>query len=397
MAENKKYTFRKILAISVWAILASGVVVLLVAAMTKKNTELITGVDIKISGSDGNYFINKKEVLTILEKVNGKKLEKSTVSSLDLAGMEASLGKNDWISKAELFFDNNKVLQVKVTEREPIARIFTVSGTSFYIDSSLTKLPLSDKFSERLPVFTSFPADVLVLKKQDSALLSEIKILSEYINSHPFWMAQIDQVDISNAGTFELIPKLGNQVIRFGDAQDCDQKFNKLLTFYKKVETNIGWNKYSVLDIQYKNQVIGVIRDAAEIKSDSLKTVEIMKSIIAEAEKNSNDSTKIQLPEPPDNNNKIIEPPVLDNTNLEKNTENKINPTEKKLGTVAPIHDHEKPILKKQSATENQVVTNHSSSNEKPRPTPVKNEEVKKQKQEIKRVPKAVMQPKSDY
>jgi len=397
MAENKKYKFRKILAISVWAILGSGVVVLLVAAMTKKSSEQISRVDIKILESHDNYFINKKEVLAILEKVNGKKLEKSTLSSLDLTAMENSLGKNEWIKKAELFFDNNKVLQVKVTEREPIARIFTISGVSFYMDSSLRKLPLSDKFSARLPVFTGFPADIRALKKQDSALLSEIKILSEYINSHPFWMAQIDQVDISNSGTFEFIPKLGNQVIRFGSAQDCAQKFNKLLAFYKKVETNIGWNKYSVLDIQYKNQVVGVIRDAAEIKSDSLKTVEIMKSIIAEAEKNSNDSTKIQLPEPQDNNNKIIESTVVNNPALEKDNENKINPTEKKLGTVAPVHDHEKPILKKQSATGKQVVTNRSSSNEKPHPTPVKKEEVRKQKEEIKQVPKAVMQPKSDY
>ncbi|MEO8820753.1 MAG: hypothetical protein ABI267_01860 [Ginsengibacter sp.] len=379
MAENKKYTIRKILAVSVWIILASGIVVLLVAAMTKKNTEQITGVDIKITGSHNNYFVNKKEVLTILEKVNGKKLEKSSVNAIDLTAMENSLVKNDWIEKAELFFDNNKVLQVKVIEREPIARIFTVSGASFYMDSSLTKLPLSDKFSARLPVFTSFPTDVRVLGKQDSALLSEIKIISEYIDSHPFWMAQIDQVDILNGGTFELIPKLGNQLIHFGDAQDCDQKFNKLLAFYKQVETNVGWNKYSVLDIQYKNQVVGVIRDAAEIKSDSLKTVEIMKSIIAEAEKNANDSTQIQLPQPPDNDDKIIESPVSDNTIPETNNRNKIN-------------------SKNQSGTGKQKVTNHSLSNEKPNPDPaVKKADAKNAKSEIKREPKAVMAPKSDY
>ena len=33
-------------------------------------------------------------------------------------------------------------------------------------------------------------------------------------------MAQIDQVDISPNRTFDLIPKLGNQVIRFGDAEE---------------------------------------------------------------------------------------------------------------------------------------------------------------------------------
>ena len=55
----------------------------------------------------------------------------------------------------------------------------------------------------------------------------------------PFWMAQIDQVDITPTDTFELIPKLGNQVIRFGNADNYEEKFNKLLAFYKQVQTKI--------------------------------------------------------------------------------------------------------------------------------------------------------------
>src|SRR6185437_8620805 len=194
--------------------------------------------------------------------------------------MENALSKQPWVKNAEMFFDNNNVLQVKITEREPIARIFTVSGPSFYIDSSLARLPLSSKFSARLPVFTSFPTDVKVLTKSDSSLLSDVKIMSEFINAHPFWMAQIDQVDITSARTFELTPKLGNQLIRFGSAGNCEQKFNKLLAFYKQVQTKIGWNKYSVIDVQFMNQVIGVNRDKSEIKSDSLRSVQIMKGII---------------------------------------------------------------------------------------------------------------------
>ncbi len=395
MAANKKYRLKKLLSVSVWIMLASGVVVLLVAAISKKNAERIRGVDIQISGIQNNYFIDKKEVLKILERANGKKLDKSTMGSVDLTVMENQLGKNEWIKKAELFFDNNKVLQVKVTEREPIARLFTVSGASFYIDSSLKRLPLSDKFSARLPVFTSFPTDVRILKKSDSTLLDQVKILSEYINAHPFWMAQIDQVDISSKGNFDLIPKLGNQVIHFGDASDYEQKFNKLLAFYKKVETKVGWNKYSVLDIQYKNQVVGVVRDAAEIKEDSLKAIEIMKEIISEAEKNTNDSTKIQLPQPADNNENIIESPVLDHTLRESNNEN-INNSEKKVGTVAPIHHPEKPFLKKQFSTEKKVVIRHPSSNERPHPRPTQKVVVKSKKVE-KLVPKAVMPAKSDY
>ena len=187
------------------------------------------------------------------------------------------------------------MLQVKVIEREPVARIFTVTGASFYLDSSLMRLPLSKKFSARLPVFTSFPTDVIVLTKADSALLRDIRVMSEFIEKDEFWMAQIDQVDITPNNSFELIPKVGNQVIRFGDMQNYEEKFNNLLAFYKTVQVKAGWNKYSVLDVQYKNQVVAVKRDAREIKADSVRAIQIMKNIIAEAQKKTNDTSNIQL------------------------------------------------------------------------------------------------------
>jgi cell division protein FtsQ len=408
MAEKRTYTFRKFIAIAIWIILGSVTVLLLVAAIDRKNNDHIARVDIHISGVQNNYFIDKKDVLAILQKTNGQKLENTNAGKLNLSQMENALSKQPWVKNAEMFFDNNNVLQVKITEREPIARIFTVSDASFYIDSSLARLPLSSKFSARLPVFTSFPTDVKVLTKSDSSLLSDVKMMSEFINAHPFWMAQIDQVDITSARTFELTPKLGNQLIRFGGAGNCEQKFNKLLAFYKQVQTKIGWNKYSIIDVQFMNQVIGVNRDKSEIKSDSLRSVQIMKGIIEEAKKNTNDSTKIQLPQPAEvNNDKISSSPVLEYVPNETEVEDKIQ--EKKSSetniTVAPPHDPVKSE-KKEVPSAKKTVNTHPSSNERPSPTHtndplVKKEAGKKEEKkpaaEIKRVPKAVMPPKSDY
>jgi cell division protein FtsQ len=408
MAEKRTYTFKKFIAVAIWIILGSVTVLLLVAAIDRKNNDHIARVDIHISGVQNNYFIDKKDVLAILQKTNGQKLENTNADKLNLSQMENALSKQPWVKNAEMFFDNNNVLQVKITEREPIARIFTVSGASFYIDSSLARLPLSSKFSARLPVFTSFPTDVKVLTKSDSSLLSDVKMMSEFINAHPFWMAQIDQVDITSARTFELTPKLGNQLIRFGGAGNCEQKFNKLLAFYKQVQTKIGWNKYSIIDVQFMNQVIGVNRDKSEIKSDSLRSVQIMKGIIEEAKKNTNDSTKIQLPQPAEvNNDKISSSPVLEYVPNETEVEDKIQ--EKKSSetniTVAPPHDPVKSE-KKEVPSAKKTVNTHPSSNERPSPTHtndplVKKEAGKKEEKkpaaEIKRVPKAVMPPKSDY
>lgn len=398
MPAKNKYTFKKVLAVAVWGLLLTGTVVLLVAAISKKNIEKISGIEINISGVQDNYFVDKSDVLDILKKVNGKELQKATVSSCDLSEMENRLQKNDWIRRAEMFFDNNNVLQIKITEREPIARIFTISGASFYIDSFLTRLPLSEKFSARLPVFTNFPTEVRILKKGDSILLNDIKVLSQYIGSNPFWMAQIEQIDVTPNGGFELIPKLGNQIIRFGNSNNYKEKFNKLLCFYKKVQTRVGWNKYSVIDIQFRNQVVGVNRDAAEIKSDSLRTIQVMKNIIEEAKRNANDSTKIQLPQPYDNNND-----KLNNTFAPKSVQ--APAVHEKVSLVTPVHDHEKPFSKKQSFKENKSVIRHPSSNGKPNPTPAKKAAVKKEliKKEARTtkpesmVPKAVMPPKSDY
>ncbi|HEV2832150.1 MAG TPA: hypothetical protein VGW31_09245 [Hanamia sp.] len=389
MAENKRYSFSKIFAALVWIILSSGMVVLLVAAITRKNNEPITGMKINISGVQNNYFIDKKDVIKILEHVHGKKLEKAVAATLDLVAMENALQKDQWIKKVEIFLDNNNVLQVTISEREPVARIFTASGASFYMDSALKRLPLSDKFSARLPVFTNFPTDVIILTRQDSVLLKGIKLMSEYIGNDPFWMAQIEQIDITPSRNFELIPKLGSQVIRFGNADNYKEKFNKLLAFYKQVQTKTGWTRYSILDLQFKGQIVAVNSDLKAIKADSLRAIQIMKNIIAEAQKQTNDSTHIQLTEQDDNKINVNQSPIIENVPDENEVpnvpENKIeaapvlksNPPLKTTSTKPAVVTKKKVVVKKAAIKKKEL--------KKPDP---KNEQQK---------PKAVMPPKSDY
>ena len=152
-------------------------------------------------------------------------------------------------------------------------------------------LPLSEKFSARLPVFTSFPSETKVLSKADSNLLNDIKKISIRIQSDSFLMAMIDQVDITAQRNFELIPKLGGQVIVFGNATDLDGKFDKLLQFYKKVIMKMGWSRYSIINLQYKNQVVAKIRGADDVSADSLRTRQMMEIIAANAAKYAEDST----------------------------------------------------------------------------------------------------------
>ncbi len=278
---------------TLWVAIGAGVIVLLAAAIHKENSRKCTGINVVIKGVNNNFFVDKKEILQAINEYVDGPPEGQPVEALNLKSLEADLQKNIWVKNAQLYFDNNAVLQVKVTEREPAARVFTTTGNTFYIDSSTAMLPLSDKYSARLPVFTNFPTDKKVLTKTDSVLLRNIYTLSMVLQADPFWMGMIDQVDITAQRTFELLPKFGNTVILFGDAANAEEKLHKLLVFYKKVMSKTGWDKYSVVNVQYANQLVARRKDAEDKTVDSLKTLQLMQVMATAAEQQANDSLQM--------------------------------------------------------------------------------------------------------
>ena len=347
MPEKRRYNGRRIFANILWSLLGLATVVFLGAAMSLKHNKRCKGVNIHISGTQDNFFIDKNEISSILEKLSGGTLIGKTLGSFNLAAIENTLEKNQWIKNAELFFDNNEVLRVDVIEREPVARIFTNTGSSFYLDSTLTRLPLSDKSSARVPVFSNFPSQANAVTKADSILLTGVKNIGIYILKDPFWMAQIDQVDITSDRTFEMIPKVGNQIIVFGKADNYEEKFNNLLIFYKQVATKVGWNTYSKINVQYKDQVVAVKRGAEDMVQDLLRTKQMMQTIVIATQQQVNDSiNNIQLEQHDDNIIPVA--PQLDDI-----------PDEQPL-PVTP-----KPVV----TSDSRDVTTNPSSTEKPNAT----------------------------
>ncbi len=252
---------RNLVVSSLWIAMGAGLIVLLLAAIQRKNTRICKGFEVNIRGSGNNVIVDRKDVQRLLNISNADVIGRE-LRQFRLEKMENKLERNVWIKHAELFFDNNELLQVKITEREPVARIFTSAGASFYIDSSLARMPLSEKFSARVPVFTGFPIVHSGWTRSDSSLLQDIKNVSQFISGNPFWMAQIAQVDINSAEKFEMIPTIGDHIILFGDGRDIEKKFRRLYIFYRNVLSKIGWNKYAAINVQFKGQVVATRREA---------------------------------------------------------------------------------------------------------------------------------------
>lgn len=403
MAEETKHRFPSWLKMTVWLLLAGGILVVTASAIGNKSKEQINGVQVNFS-KDQQQFIDKKEIYSLLEKAAGKSLSAAGTRNLNLSNLENQLKKNRWIKSAELFIDNNNTLQVNVEENIPVARVFTMEGDTYYLSPQAEILPVSDRFSARMPVFSGSPVESKAkMNNKDSLLLQNIVQVGSYILNSPFWMSQIDQVVITPSGKFEMIPKLGNQIIRFGDGEDCEAKFSKLLAFYKQVQIKSGWSKYSVIDVQYKNQIVAERRDAAQVKADSLASIRIMKSLVEDAKKKSEDTSRVQMPVRESSNPNLSAPAERQEAGNEE-----ITPT-------APVNKNnsttEKVIQKEEVKAEKKVSTGviPKTSIEKEIKKPeIKKPEVKKpvenkpemKKSEVKpaeqRVPKAVMPSKSE-
>lgn len=291
----KTYKLKQILFGLLWLLLAIAAIVLLVAGINKKEEKKCKSIEIELKGKGNNFFVEEADVLAMMTKLQTNEIIGSPINTINIRLLETELDKSIWIKKAELFFDNNEVLKVSIEEREPIARLFSTSGTSFYIDSMLFKLPLSDTYSAKVPVFTGFPSDKTILSELDSIILKQVKRLSMAIQKDSFHTAMIEQIDITPQLKFEFIPKIGNQLIQFGTGTDIDAKLYKLKLFYKKVMAIESWNKYSTINLEYANQIIAKRRGAEDVTSDSLKAIQLMQQIATIAEKQASDSLQTIL------------------------------------------------------------------------------------------------------
>ena len=85
----------------------------------------------------------------------------------------------------------------------------------------------------------------------------------KYIENDSFWSAEIVQIVASTMSSgdleLELIPRTGNYVVEFGQVgtkAEIEEKLDKLLAFYQKGLTNVGWDSFSRISIRYKGQVV---------------------------------------------------------------------------------------------------------------------------------------------
>jgi len=267
--------WQTILVRVLWSIAGAALIVLFVVAWKAKEEKKCTSIQIELVGENtAALFMDEKEILQIIHEQGVK--EGLPIGDVNLNTLEKYLQTIRWVKNVELFLDNTQTLEVKIEQRIPIARIFTASGNSFYIDKEGLQLPLKQLTVLRLPVFTNFPSDQEKLSKPDSLLLNDILHFTQAVATDSFFMAQTAQVNIATNGDFELVPSVGDHIVLIGSVENIEDKLNRLYTFYKKVWVQSGLNAYQVIDCRFDNQIVALKKGMQPIQfsANDLPTVD---------------------------------------------------------------------------------------------------------------------------
>lgn len=226
-------------------VLLLGLVVFLVGFSNQRNSTLKV-TDVIIEFEKGNNLFMNYQIVNKLLIQNGKTVRNKEKSVIDLQKLEANILAHPMVEDATVFLTINGELRAKVRQRTPVARVILSSG-SYYIDRQGERMPLSELHTERVLIISGeiAPND-----------LKKIHLLVTEIRNDYFLNEMIIDIQKMEDGTYNLRTRIGDQIIIFGKIEEIKHKLKNLNSFFNKALRDGSIGNYSLINLNYKNQVV---------------------------------------------------------------------------------------------------------------------------------------------
>ncbi|MHC1705965.1 MAG: hypothetical protein AB9842_00445 [Bacteroidales bacterium] len=261
--------FKKILIIFLWVVFTASFFTLVGFVEAEQQKVICKGLDISFEQSDENSFLTEREISNTIYQLMGDSATRKPMREVSISLIKQRLEENEYISRAVVFATVDGWIKIRISQRSPIIRVQNLKGENFYISDDGRMIPVSFKYSARVPVCSGIitetydtsrdliPADTSRSDINEKiTTLQKVYLMGECLKNNEFITQQTEQVYINNQGEFELIPMLGNHIVLAGNANDLQEKIDKLELFYKKGLKAKGWNTYKTINIKFKDQII---------------------------------------------------------------------------------------------------------------------------------------------
>jgi cell division protein FtsQ len=238
--------WHKILFSVLITLLVGGLAVVLAFVVPSNDTKKCENIHLSVTDYDDFKFISDNDVRLQLQNSGVYPVGKLH-SDIDLTEMEASLLKLSMIKSVKCYFATNGDVNVAVTQRVPVFRVME-EGRSYYIDNERKRMSTSIKFSAYVPVVTG--------NVNFEFATTNLYDFIVYLQSESRWRSAFTQIYVYPDNKVELVPRVGDFIIKMGSLDRYEAKLKKLDKFLKVLPKYHSWDKYSVINLEFRDQVV---------------------------------------------------------------------------------------------------------------------------------------------
>ena len=192
------------------------------------------------------HFVSESDLVTILKKADLNPIKKP-MDAINTDRIETELKKNEMIARIEAYKTPSGIIKLEVEQKIPILRVISSRG-NFYVDNLGTTMPVSFRYVADVPLVSGYVEKELAV--------TDLYKFALFLQENEFWNNQIEQIYVHPDNEVELIPRVGNHRIVLGTFDDFQEKLDNLRLFYDKVIPKVGWEKYSIINLKYKDQIV---------------------------------------------------------------------------------------------------------------------------------------------
>ena len=223
----------------------------------RQDQKRVQSVLIRLNQVDGHQFLTRRDVTGYLTNDGADPVIGKDYSEVDFGRLEARLRQHGLVKTCQVSRDLTGNLLVQVEQPKPVARLLVNTGGRVkgqYVSEEGRLFPVSLNYTARVPILTGayFNQNRSLASERNRPLLD----LLRRIQDDALWQAQITELSVAEAGDVTMWPQMGNHRIELGPPTDLDVKFKKLKLVYTDVLPAKGWDRYSRISVQYRNQIV---------------------------------------------------------------------------------------------------------------------------------------------
>ncbi|MDM8001505.1 MAG: cell division protein FtsQ/DivIB [Bacteroidota bacterium] len=220
------------------------------------------GVVITIADSSKHQFVTDDDIMNAL-RATGIRVTGEKISEIPLSKLEERVKAFKELKVAEVYISEDRKLHVYGDQREPVMRVVASYGGDFFIDREGVIMRRHNLYTPNLHILEIdmvFNAEQMtgtsIFESEKTENLAKAFELVNYIRGDSFWNEMIDQLSMTRDGRVTLVPHVGNHTVRLGKVENYEEKLHNLLVFYRQAMPVAGWDRYRVVNVEYRGQVV---------------------------------------------------------------------------------------------------------------------------------------------